>query len=86
MIVKTHRFGGSSGGHDLNLLNIFSTSPKRQVCILPPTLNWFTFLLTRLLGYIRNIRIYHEYDGSIEKIRPDDRRLASRGLPSDDKR
>ena len=32
---KTHRFGGSSGAHDLNILNIFSTLPKRQVCILP---------------------------------------------------
>ena len=32
------------------------------------------------------IRIYHEYEGEIEKIRPEDHRLASRGLPSDDTR
>ena len=31
------------------------------------------------------IRIYHEREGRIEKIRPEDRRLALRGLPSDDK-
>ena len=32
------------------------------------------------------IRIFHECEGRIEKIRLEDRRLASRGLPSDDKR
>ena len=33
------------------------------------------------------IRIYHECEGRIEKkIRSEDRRLISRGLPSDDKR
>ena len=32
------------------------------------------------------IRIYHECEGRIEKIRPEDHRLASRGLASDDKR
>ena len=31
-------------------------------------------------------RIYHECEGRIEKPRPDDHRLASRGLPIDDKR
>ena len=31
------------------------------------------------------IRIYHECEGGIVKIRPEDRRLASRGLQSDDK-
>ena len=33
-----------------------------------------------------HIRIYDECEGRIEKIRPEDHRLASRGLPSDDKR
>ena len=32
------------------------------------------------------IRIYHECEGGIEKNRPKDHWLASRGLPSDDKR
>ena len=32
------------------------------------------------------IRIHHECEGGIEKIRPEDHLLASRGLPSDDKR
>ena len=31
------------------------------------------------------IRIYHECEGEIEKIRSEDHRLASRGLSSDDK-
>ena len=36
---------------------------------------------------LNNIRIYHEEcEGKIEKICPEDRRLALRGLPSDDKR
>ena len=35
---------------------------------------------------LNNIRIYHECEGRIEKFRPDDRRFASRGLLSDDKR
>ena len=30
------------------------------------------------------IRIYHECEGKIEKLHPEDRRLASQGLPSDD--
>ena len=32
-----------------------------------------------------SIRIYHECEGRIERIRREDRRLASRGLLSDDK-
>ena len=32
------------------------------------------------------IRIYHEYEGRIEKSVHRDHRLASQGLPSDDKR
>ena len=32
------------------------------------------------------IRIYHECEALDRKIRPKDRCLASRGLPSDDKR
>ena len=35
---------------------------------------------------LQNIRIHQECEGRIEKIRPEDHRLASRGLPSDDKR
>ena len=32
------------------------------------------------------IKICHECEGRIKKIRPEDHRLASRGLQSDDKR
>ena len=32
------------------------------------------------------IRIYHGCDSRIEKIPPEDHRLALRGMPSDDKR
>ena len=34
----------------------------------------------------KNIRICHECEGRIKKIRPEDRHFASRGLPGDDKR
>ena len=34
---------------------------------------------------LENIRIYHECEGRIKKIRPEDHHLASQGLPSDDK-
>ena len=34
--------------------------------------------------WILNVRIYHEYEGGIEKPVPRDYRMASRGLPSDD--
>ena len=32
------------------------------------------------------IRIHHECEGGIEKTRPEDHRLVSRGLPIDNKR
>ena len=38
------------------------------------------------MTWVKNIRIHHECEGGIEQIHPDDHRLASRGLLSDDKR
>ena len=35
---------------------------------------------------VYNIRIYHKCEGKDRKIRTEDRRLASRGLPRDAKR
>ena len=38
------------------------------------------------LGLVGTIRIYHEREGGIEKIRREDHGLASQGLPRDDNR
>ena len=49
--------------------------------------NLLSALLTEVMhAGVHNIRIHHECEDRIEKISPEDRRLASRGLPSDDKR
>ena len=53
-----------------------------EVTILKKELVWFK------MGHLPgkgSIRIHHECEGGIVKIRPNDHRLASRGLPSDEK-
>ena len=39
----------------------------------------------KIFCLIAIIRIHHEYEIGIEKIRSEDHRLAKRGLPSDDR-
>ena len=47
-------------------------------CILTLFFKWAKSIQSKI------IRIYHECEGRIEKNRLEDRRLTSRGLPSDD--
>ena len=61
-------------------LIFLSLSYTHDRCLLEMVnIVWITFVIVPL-------SIHHECEGRIEKICPEDGRLASRGLPSDDKR
>ena len=59
---------------------------KAQLCrFCASCCSWVFNIKNSLKPEILNKRIYHECEGRIKKICPEDRRLASQGLPSDDK-